>query len=968
MKRRYKLKKLIVTLVSISLVTMTACSSNQAKYGTPKVTLNYPDINSPVSQTPEFELQFSHAVTGTTTNTVTLYEGDSNGPQTPLIMTTNSSDRTIYVFDPIRPLDRYTNYVLLVSDRIQDDYGYHLNQTAFSFSTGDTMSPTVEMTSPLINESNVSQSINIQLQFSKPVYNVNQSTVYLQDINGNVLTLTNPTTTDNDQTYTFSIPINNNGGYLQPNTQYTLEALPYITDQTAYQRNLSLTEFTFTTGDTTKPTVVLLSPRNGQMNAQLSIDPSAVSGIINNANSLNTMNVNTTGSNMTNIAFMMKFSKPVANVVPDTINQIPGEQPSSQNNGTIHINYVPANNTGTQKYTNSRPLNVTNIVPVSPDSNGAADIYEVDTASQLPTNTVVAITATSGIYDTTTDQNPLKENTMTFQTGTIPQITVSVPGASNNNVTLKPDITLTADQAIANVNPVSVSIIPLNTGSEISPATSVPMWILGGPEAYQLYLMGSTPLTSNTPYLLQWTSDIESASSSISATAGQFTFTTGDYENPTWTTIIYDQTGQVWTDGTGMPARTDIPLTGSRIELAFYELGQKYPVAGVNQSGAVQLHVGAINGATIPLSVSSYPINSTASSIWEINPEVALSTKMAYYLTLNPSQIQDTSINNNPISDQDAFSFTSEAGTYVVNTEPINGSSYISPYDPASISNPYTTSTITLNFNKYVAIDTSKSDIVNLTGFNVSPAPATIKSPEGYTYTNTITIDPNEALAFNTLYSLDVFDDLAPQLLTLDGSVILPYWFRYTTLPQTQAIFETDTYSRKNSSGNTIQANIVCWVEQGQHLTITFSRPVTGLLGNQLNDYMGSNGWYSPNPGAISFQGPCGHHLAAIQPVQSDCVTAQSPTNTTQNNPVTYCSSYVLDTTHTYATYDGSLTNTRTWHTADGLCDYTQDNILSLTPSAITDPQGFPIAPSDETVGGNNIYEFDVMSGVGPCE
>ena len=960
------MKKMVVSLFSVALAVMlTTCSSNQGKYGAPKVTLNYPDINSPVSQTPEFELQFSHAVTGTTTNTVTLYEGDSNGPQMPLTLTTNSSDRTIYVFDPIRPLDRDANYVLLVSDQIQDDYGYHLKQTAFPFSTGDTLSPTVEMTSPLINESNVSQSISIQLQFSKPVYNVNPSTVYLQDINGNVLTLTNPTTTDNDQTYTFSIPTKYDGGYLQSNTQYTLVALPYITDQTAYQRNLSLTEFTFTTGDTTQPTVVLLSPRNGQMNAKLSIDPSTVPEIISNSNGLSTMAANTAGNSMTNIAFMMKFSKPVTNVIPDTINQIPGTQTTSQNNGTIHINYTPSNSYGSQVHTTPQPLNVTNVVPVDPDSNGAASFYEVDTASQLPTDTVVAITATSGIYDTTTDQNPLKENTMTFQTGTIPQITISVPGANNNNVTLKPDITLAADQAIANVNPVSVTIIPLNTGSEISPATPVPMWILGGPESYQLYLMGSTPLTSNTPYLLQWTSDIESASSSISAIAGQFTFTTGDYENPTWTTIIYDQTGQVWTDGTGMPARTDVPLTGSRIELTFYELGQKYPVTGVNQSGAVQLHAGAINGATIPLSVSSYPINSTAASIWEINPEVALSTNMAYYLTLNPSQIQDTSINNNAIADQDAFSFTTEAGTYVVNTVPINGTSYISPYNPASIANPYTTTTITLYFNKYVAIDTSKSDIVNLTGFNVSPAPATIKSLEGYTYTNTITIDPNESLAFNTLYTLDVFDDLAPQLLTLDGSVILPYWFRYTTLPQTQAIFETDTYSRKDSSGSTIQANVVCWVEQGQHLTITFSRPVTGLLGNQLNNYMGSNDWYSPNPGAISFQGPCGHHLAAIQPVKSDCIAAQDPTNSTTE---TYCTSYILDVTHTYSTYNGDLYGTHSWHTADGLCDYTEDNILSLTPTAITDPQGFPIAPSDETVGGNNIYEFDVMSGVGPCE
>lgn len=959
------MKKIAVNIVSILVALVIAgCTSSNNKYGTPTVQLNYPDTSSPVNQTPTFELQFSQPVTGVTVNSVVLSEG-AGGAQMPLNLTNNSSDRTIYTFGPIRNLDKDVNYELLVTSQIEDDYGYHLKTTAFDFSTGDTLPPTAELVSPLPNESNASQSLNFQLKFSKPVQNVDQSTVYLQeDDNGAVETFVNPIITDNDKTYTFNIQGWDTGRLLKPNTQYTLVVLPYVTDQTAYQYPLAQTEFTFTTGDTTSPTVVLLSPHNGQINSPLTIDSTAATQIIKTSSFSPLAGSTPTG----NIAFVLKFSKPVQNVTRDIIS-ISGAVLQS---GTLHVIAKPVGISQDPQQYYSNNLSVAQIF--SADTTG--DAYEVMTPNQLPTSTSISITATSAIHDTTDNQNPLNEKTLTFQTGTIPTITASVPLADQNNVPLQPTITLSADQAVSGLDPSSVTLMPFPTCMAYPNCPTIPMWILGGPQAYQL--LPIKPLSSSQGYILIWNSSaIRGADSGIPlasadnyvGTGNYTTFTTGDYENPTYSATIFYCTSNCGTTSAGYSpffakgdptdTREDVPVQYLEFNLTFSELGQPYPVTLEN--GAVTLHQGSPGGPVVTTSVLS--TNNPAYYTIELNGTLN-PNGVPYYLVLDPNKVTDNSINHNLLATQAAFSFSTEDWAYIVSSSPGNNSN-IDPSIPS----------ITLYYNK----------AVQMTGYNVNLksalgnlAAASITLSGGVTITNAVIVSPeNNTDPINPpmLYGLeyDLFSlDLANVLQTPDHDIFAPQLvYHFNTNSQAVAKLQnTNIYlryldSKKTTAGQKIYLVLNELGVEGNNPTIQFSKPVTGLITTADNPIISYKQYPITSASPISFSGPCGDGLAWVA-----CMDAQTKIVSDNND----CQTYEIGVTHQTQSYNGDVEcaagNCYTTHTVGGLCGYTEDNVMTLNSTTITDQQGHPIAITDQqgnpiaydgtNSNGNTIFTFDV--------
>jgi N-acetylneuraminic acid mutarotase len=217
---------------------------------------------------PSIQIKFSEAVNNVNTSTVTLHEGSATGT---IIATGNlslGSDNT-YTFSPTSPLKGLTSYYIVLSNGITDNTGNKLTATSFNFTTldstlPDAAAPTASILSPSNNASNVTASPSIQIKFSEAVNNVNTSTVTLHEgsATGTIIAIGN-LSLGSDNTYTFSPTSPLNG-----ETSYYIVLSDGITDNAG--NKLTAISFNFTTGETTAPTVNILSPSNNASNVTTS--------------------------------------------------------------------------------------------------------------------------------------------------------------------------------------------------------------------------------------------------------------------------------------------------------------------------------------------------------------------------------------------------------------------------------------------------------------------------------------------------------------------------------------------------------------------------------------------------------------------------------------------------------------------------------------------------------------------------
>jgi N-acetylneuraminic acid mutarotase len=223
---------------------------------------------SNVTTSPSIQIKFSEAVNNVNTSTVTLHEGSATGT---IIATGNLSlgSDNIYTFSPTSALKGLTSYYIVLSDGITDNTGNKLTATSFNFTTVDSTqpdatAPTASILSPSNNASNVTASPSIQIKFSEAVNNVNTSTVTLHEgsATGNIIATGN-LSLGSDNTYTFSPTSTLNG-----ETSYYIVLSDGITDNAG--NKLTTTSFNFTTGETTAPTVNILSPSDNASNVTTS--------------------------------------------------------------------------------------------------------------------------------------------------------------------------------------------------------------------------------------------------------------------------------------------------------------------------------------------------------------------------------------------------------------------------------------------------------------------------------------------------------------------------------------------------------------------------------------------------------------------------------------------------------------------------------------------------------------------------
>lgn len=137
------------------------------------------------------QAQFTANLDSTTVNTTNIYlRKKDTTTNIPVDVTYNSSNFTITI-TPQSDLDQNTTYVATFTNNIMGAIGGKITQKTITFTTGDTVKPTVASVVPAAGSSTVSPTADIVITFSEAMAAVNGSNAY--NANTNTLVLSNNT-------------------------------------------------------------------------------------------------------------------------------------------------------------------------------------------------------------------------------------------------------------------------------------------------------------------------------------------------------------------------------------------------------------------------------------------------------------------------------------------------------------------------------------------------------------------------------------------------------------------------------------------------------------------------------------------------------------------------------------------------------------------------------------------------------
>ncbi len=293
----FKSKVTKYTIFLLSVTIMVSCGHSKSGGGSTLSILSTKPVDGEtnVSQTPGIVINFSQSVTDVNTDTIQVYEHDPNGPVIATTIPLGTNSNKTFALSPQNQLTANMTYYVRISSMITaiNNSSLHITTTTFSFTTGQFASPTVDVVN--FEGSNTGFPLNpdFQLLFSVPVTGVTASSIVLTDASGASVELTeNGAPTDDYQEYSF-MPTNR----LAPNTTYILTVEDTITDLSVNHNHCILSEFTFTTGDYTIPTVQWYLPLN---TSDMSLNPTIVlqySKLVNNINDIEIKTTSCTGDN-----------------------------------------------------------------------------------------------------------------------------------------------------------------------------------------------------------------------------------------------------------------------------------------------------------------------------------------------------------------------------------------------------------------------------------------------------------------------------------------------------------------------------------------------------------------------------------------------------------------------------------------------------------------------------------------------
>lgn len=215
-----------------------------------------------ISLTPNALIDFSKDIDVDSINSKNIILQTSGGKIVPNYkLTVNKNKVVLSVPQKLQPS---TKYLIIVSDKITDSSQEHTKTTNFDFTTGTMTFPTAFLIAP-DSIDNVSQTPNIEFDFSVPVQNVEAQNVLLEDEAGNIIE------TSDIISYPFLLRDLELRFYnffpkiaLKPDHNYKILLSSNITDLDG--NHLKETTFSFHTGNTIIPEISLKSPTPNEEN------------------------------------------------------------------------------------------------------------------------------------------------------------------------------------------------------------------------------------------------------------------------------------------------------------------------------------------------------------------------------------------------------------------------------------------------------------------------------------------------------------------------------------------------------------------------------------------------------------------------------------------------------------------------------------------------------------------------------
>ena len=649
--------------------------------------------------------------------------------------------------------------------------------------------PTVRLISPGNGDNNVVLNPNIIIGFNSPVTGVDSSSV---ELSSGFLSNVQLASIKSGSGNIYKITLSNN---LAPNTTYTLELTGGIKSTSGV--SLSKTEFQFTTGNWTAPTVVMISPADGatdiSVNTQIMfIFSEQVTGVdstsvilhqgdpVGAAISATVTSINMTTSTLVPTSplqqattYYSTFTSAIEGVSGVPLAPITFSFTTQAPLSVQMLTPYPTSNVLTN--TNivlqfNRPvngLNTASVIVHSGSATGSSVNISILPSTDgmnftivppiLSNNTTYYVELIGGqIYDG--DGNYLPDIIVSFSTLTTSKPVAKLLSPGQSGASINSILQLQFSEPVTGVNETSVTLSPA-TGLSFTTQDHA-LWTI-------------TPqrqLQTATTYTLSISGTLIQDSMGNTTNATSFTFTTTNTNGPT-----------VWmvqpTDGVH-----DVPIAQSWDNLVFQF---NEPVTGVNNS--ILLHESS-TGNIVPLIPSSGGNSSYYPYQWYAAP-YGVKPSTTYYVTLDEDALNITDSDNIPLQ-QVTFSFT---------TEPLPAATLQSPY-PVNV--PLNTSTIQLHFNKPV------------TGVNIG-------SVQIYPRT-TFTIP---ASTDGQIYNLQLYDSLTPDAtytITLTNSI---------TDSEGNAVnnesLSFTTVSRPIVTGLFPSITDILPYDQNGQITLTFNEPVS---------------------------------------------------------------------------------------------------------------------------------------------
>jgi methionine-rich copper-binding protein CopC len=233
----------------------SAAATYSWRIGPPDTTAPTLSAQSPAANATQFPLlnnvtaTFSEAVSGVDATSFVLQ--GPGGVTVPAVVTYNVNSR-VATLDPTGSLSSDTRYIVTLADSILDVADNTFAGSTWSFSTIDTVAPSVTAKSPAADATGVSATGNVTATLSEPVTGVDGTSFVLRDPAGAEV----PATVGYDPTS--RVATLNPTAALSSSTRYTASLAGTIAD--AAGNAFAGSSWSFTTADTVAPTVTATTP------------------------------------------------------------------------------------------------------------------------------------------------------------------------------------------------------------------------------------------------------------------------------------------------------------------------------------------------------------------------------------------------------------------------------------------------------------------------------------------------------------------------------------------------------------------------------------------------------------------------------------------------------------------------------------------------------------------------------------